>query len=244
MSQSNLKAAGDDVSQAPEEISKPDDKTLYIDANEPPEVQAQIVETVDSRGLDVDVEVEGLKTGDIVLGDIVFERKRDGDLLGSITDGRISEQSKRMATDFDKCYVLLEGNPYVNSRGIHPNAIVGTFTSLTAKKDIHVVPVANSEQLAYAVYKICDVHLNNGEFNPAEYRLKRSMADAEDVGLAMLSAVEGITKSKAERILEPYDSFGQFAAMAHDAPDRTEEKMQEIDGIGGTLSDRVTDAFQ
>lgn len=222
-------------------------ETLYIDANEPLKVQRAVREEISNRSdIDLNVETEGLKTGDFVLGDIVFERKEKSDLHGSVTDGRAKKQTSRMSADFQHGYILIEGDPYHQEySNLHPNSIAGTLVSTTCKKDLKIVPVKDTDTLAYVIYKICKLHLDNQDFNPGEYKLKRSGAETEDIGVAMLTQIEGISKSKAEKILEDrsFNSLVWHITCERGDTDGLRESLRTIDGIGRKLSKRVVDAF-
>lgn len=222
---------------------------LYIDANEPPEVQEAVIGEISKRSdIDLEVEIEGLKTGDFLLGDIVFERKEASDLAGSITDGRLREQTARMSADFQHRYLILEGNPYdLKYSNLHPNSIVGSLVSTNCKKDIDIIPVKNYSSLAYAIYKICKIHLEADDFDASEYKLKRSSAESEDLQVKMLTCIEGISKEKAEMIKKEYyfrDGLAGFGAEIRSEPDQVINDLQLIEGIGPKLSKRVIEAFR
>lgn len=220
-------------------------ETLYIDANEPLEVQRTVRQEIKDRSdITLNVETEGLKTGDFVLGDIVFERKEKSDLHGSITDKRAKQQTSRMAKDFEHGYVLVEGDPYHQEySNLHPNSITGTFVSLTAKKNLHVVPVQDTDSLAYAVYKICKIHLDNEDFDPDEYKLKRSGAETEDLTIAMLSQIEGISRHKAKKIKDRFKTISSIVEQIDNDQLYVERQLQEIPKIGEVLAHRVVNAF-
>jgi len=224
-------------------------ETLYIDVNEPADVQQAVIEEIKSRSdINLDIEIEGLKTGDFLLGDLVIERKEASDLAGSITDGRLREQTGRISADFQHGYILLEGNPYdLKYSNLHPNSIVGSLVSTNSKKGIDIIPVDDKDSLAYAIYKICRVHLNGEEFNAEEYKLKRSGAETEDIQIAMLSQINGISKEKAEKITSKYyfrDGLAGFGSEIRSEPKKIENDLQMIDGIGEKLSQRVIESFK
>lgn len=222
-------------------------KTLYIDANEPLEVQRRVREEIEKRDdLKIDVETEGLKTGDFVFGNVVIERKEKSDLHGSVTDGRAKKQTSRMSADFEHGYVLVEGDPYHQEySNLHPNSITGTLVSMTARKKLFVVPVQDTDSLAYAIYKICRVHENDEDFEADEYELKRSGADTEDIGVAMLTQIKGISKNKAEKILEDrsFNSLVWHITSEKGDRDGLVESLRTIDGVGRKLSKRIVESF-
>lgn len=223
-------------------------ETLYIDANEPPEVQEAVIGEISKRSdIDIEVDIEGLKTGDFLLGDIVFERKEASDLAGSITDGRLREQTARMSADFQHRYLLLEGDPYnLKYSNLHPNSVVGSLVSTNCKKDIDIIPVEDYSSLAYAIYKICKLHLDGDDFDASEYKLKRTEVETEDVQVAMLCQVDEVSKEKAKDIIDKLGGFRRVAKMATDAgADRhIKEDLEEIEGIGEKTSRKIIEAFK
>lgn len=234
-------------------------ETLYIDANEPSDVQQKVQEELISRDdIDVDIEIEGLKTGDFLIGDLVIERKEASDLAGSITDGRLREQTSRMSADFQHRYLLLEGNPYdLKYSNLHPNSIVGSLVSTNCKRDIDIIPVEDYDSLAYAVYKVAKLYLEQ-EDEVEEHHLKSTSVDKEDLPISMLTCIDGISKQKARDILKAFGmSWSQFLdeiTMAESEIKNCKfdwydgntvyQQLQVVDGIGPTLADRIISAFR
>jgi len=221
--------------------------TLYIDSNEPTEVQTKVIEEIAGRSdIDINVETEGLKTGDFLMGDVVIERKEASDLASSITDGRLREQTKRMSEDFQHRYLLVEGNPYnLKYSNIHPNSVAGSLLSTNCKRDVDIIPVGDQDSLAYAVYKICKLH-EDGVLGSEQKYLKTTSVEEEDVRVSMLAQIEGISVKKAREIFQETD----FVSIAHIIDYynvdgySAEAELKKVDGIGPTLSQRVIDAFK
>jgi len=220
--------------------------TLYIDSNEPRDIQRTTETTVKDRQNNIQIETKGLKTGDFVYRDVVIERKEASDLASSIKDGRLKEQTLRMSEDFQHQYIIIEGNPYnLKYSNLHDNAFIGTMVS-RSYAGIPIIYTPGKEGTAYAINKLIEKHGEEGEEKVEE--LKRTKADTEDVQVAMLTCVEGITEKKAKEILKKdvWSKLTQFVNHDHGGKgvDDAKEKMQEIDGIGKTLSKRVIKAFE
>lgn len=214
---------------------------LYIDANEPDDVKAKVIKEFRERDSDIETEIKGLETGDFVFQDVVIERKRDGDLLSSIVDRRLSEQADRIAADFQHGYILVEGDPFTYEYSdLSPNSIIGTYCSLTAKRDLKIINVDSKESTAYAIYKICEYHRKD-DYDATQQMLKRSSVDSEDVQVAMLSCVEGISGSKAQEIRDKVFPNGFKPAFADLV--EVEDKLKQVEGVGDVLAQRIVDAF-
>jgi len=215
--------------------------TLYIDSNEPNNIQTTVELTVKDRDTGADTETKGLKTADFVYRDVAIERKEASDLASSIKDGRLKEQTLRMLEDFEHQYIIVEGNPYdLEYSSLHKHAFVGTMVSRSGE-GIGIIYTPDAEATAYAINKIISKHDENGERKVEE--LKRTNADTEDLQVAMLTCIKGISKEKAEKILEK-TSIKEIVNYTQSGKSHlVDERLQLIDGIGQKLAERVTNAF-
>lgn len=225
------------------------EETVYIDSNAGEDkIEAALNKEIKKRNLDLKIEREQLKTGDIVYKNIVFERKSASDFLSSITDKRLKEQSNRMQTDYEYAYVILEGNPYEKREygsNIHENAVAGMACSLTSK-DISIIPSKDSSTTAYITQKIISKHEEKEE-ELNQVNIKTTEAETENVQLAMLMQVNGISREKAEAIIDEI-RFGELASLAsnvgYEDVDIAKEAVRSVDGVGEILADRVIKSFQ
>jgi len=210
--------------------------TLYIDSREPDHMQETVKAAADQRS--VDTEVKELETGDFVVGNIAIERKEAGDLNSSITDQRIFEQTTRMAADFDKAYVIIEGDPYEESRGPTNSSIAATLASISHKKNVHVVYTPDHVQTAKVVSKLAEYVESNEEYRLEEEVLERTSVDTESLVVHTLCGIDGISPTKARVIRE------EVAESVSELLTADPEDLQEVDGVGPTLSQRIHDQLR
>lgn len=217
------------------------DETVYIDANEPDDVIAKVINEVRDR-TDFETEIKGLETADFVFKDIAIERKESDDMRSSIVDRRLSEQTDRMAADFEHGYVIVEGDPYTSEYSdLDSNSIVGTYASTVAKKDLKTLNVDSKDSTAYAIAKICQYH-EDDSYDATQQMLKRSSVESEDVFVAMLSCIKGISGEKAREISEMFESMAQMCSLAvYEQNKLKEEYLKTVDGIGDGLSERIVE---
>jgi ERCC4-type nuclease len=78
---------------------------IILDTREPPNVYTQIA-THPLLGIP---ELAMLPCGDIILDDIIVERKEPSDLLNSIKDGRLFNQCSEMRAGWEWAYLLITG---------------------------------------------------------------------------------------------------------------------------------------
>jgi ERCC4-type nuclease len=216
-------------------------ETLYIDSNEPNNVRVAVSTTIHDRHTGADVETKGLKTADFVYRDIAIERKEASDLASSIKDGRLKEQTLRMLEDFEHQYIIVEGNPYtLEYSSLHKHAFVGTMVSRSSE-GIGIIYTPDVEATAYAINKIVSKHEENGERKVEE--LKRTNADTEDVQVAMISCVKGVSGGKAKKVFEE-TRFNSIEQILETNKAEALEELQEIEGIGLKLSSRIYESLE
>jgi len=175
-----------------------------------------------------------LEVGDIVCGNVVIERKEAGDFVGSIMDGRLTDQAHQMCLNFEHKYVIIEGNPFRTRSSINENAIIGKMTSLYVKYNIPVMFVENQAQLAYASYSLITKHMDGASYNPEDFvKLKHKVSD-EEILVAMLHQIPNLGYDKAQAIAELYNfSLKEFVNSANPG------RLKTIDGVGTTMSKKI-----
>jgi len=213
---------------------------LYIDSNEPTNVQTTVAATIKDRDTGASTETKGLKTADFVYKDVAIERKEASDLASSIKRRRLKEQTLRMREDFNHQYIIIEGNPYnLEYSSLHNNSFIGTMVSRSSE-GIGIIYTPDFEGTAYAINKIISKH-EEGEEKTEE--LKRTRAETEDVQVAMLTCVNMVSKEKANKILEKTSIREICRCKESGMAAELEEKLQEISGIGRKKSKKIIEAF-
>src|SRR3989344_6608807 len=99
---------------------------IYADKRE---ASSRILEILRHR---CDLREKQLQVGDYLLSkNVCAERKTSNDFISSIIDGRLFRQLQELKNNFRLPLLILEGNPLVNERKIHPNAIRGALASVS-----------------------------------------------------------------------------------------------------------------
>jgi len=219
--------------------------TLYIDSNEPDKegkkVQTKVQQTIKNRDTGAETEIKGLKTADFIYKDVAIERKEASDLASSIKDGRLKEQTLRMLEDFEHQYIIVEGDPYtLEYSSLHKHAFVGTMVSRSSE-GIGIIYTPDVEATAYAINKIISKHEEDGERKVEE--LKRTNADTEDVQVAMISCVKGVSGEKAKNVFEE-TKFNSIEHILETNKAEALQELQNIEGIGLKLSSRIYESLE
>jgi len=175
-----------------------------------------------------------LEVGDVACGNIVIERKEANDYVSSIMDGRLREQAAKMSLNYQYKYVIVEGNPYKTKSSINAHAIIGKMTSLLIKHDIKLLFVETPEQFAFACYSIIKKHMDEGSFNPEEFKKLQYKVGKNDIITAMLYQIPNIGYDKAKAIAEMFEY--SLPKLLNEV---TKEKLMLIKGIGETMAERI-----
>jgi len=157
----------------------------------------------------VQLERVQLEVGDYdVAGDPrrVFERKTASDFLISIEKGRLFEQlTALLATDFAPL-LLLEGDPMRVARSqMHPEAIRGALTYISAILHVPILPSSgpeNSARLISSAARQCQV--GYAAPGPAVGRRGTSLAEQQ---LQLLLALPGVGQATARALCARFDSL-------------------------------------
>ena len=93
-----------------------------------------------------------LKACDYICGDVCVERKTIDDFCGSIMDGRMKGQVKKMQK-FKHKYILISGRIGDRKADIGENCVLGMISSLVVG-GMNVVCIDNDKQLAFLMKRI------------------------------------------------------------------------------------------
>lgn len=210
---------------------------IIVDSNEPSSIIQEIKDRADFK-----VKVESLDQGDFLYPhqSVAIERKEASDLAQSIQDRRVKEQTARMRANHDHVYLIAEGNLFeLPHSDIHENSITGQLISLAVKKGVRIISTKNKAGTGYAANRIFERHRDGEHEEQTEYLKRHDTGEVEDVQVAMLMQIDGISKSKAERILDQF-----YLENITKEPQTFEKRVQNIDGIGPKTAEKVIKAFR
>ncbi len=131
---------------------------LYLDTREDIK-ETQHFSSLFSELCTVPLQIAQLKTGDVVFGDICFERKTISDFVGSILGnekdekGRIFSQSERMLKSFRKQYVFVTQTLDDYKGNVHRHCILGGLARMLANGITVCFGISNDEDYVYLVLK-------------------------------------------------------------------------------------------
>lgn len=211
-------------------------------------VDAREMKYVAAMGKDYipDIQVRTLKTGDVVvyeivddevvLGDLAVERKEITDYVGSILDGRLFSQAKRLREEFKNPYIIVVGE----LQELWEDPRYGWFTeahwygsmaTLLEKYGVDVVIVPTEEEFWYFITKLIEKHNDNKPIR----NHNTFLPNTEEPYFDMLMRVDGVGAVKARAILEKISFYDLWSCDVED--------LLEVDGIGPAFAKRVKETF-
>jgi len=192
---------------------------------------------------DIELVKDTLPIGDVYFPEkgVVIERKTIEDFWQSLISGHLHDQAANMlASDFKGKFIIIEGkysefykNVFARGGFVNIKALNNFKVSLTCKYGINIIEVQDTNQFASTCISIAEMF---GE-TPDLIRMKKLDFSDDDRAVAMLTAVDGISKTLARRLLE---KFGSIEALMSVTP----EQVQELDGFGAKKSKLFVERFR
>jgi Fanconi anemia group M protein len=177
------------------------------------------------------VQVEELAVGDIVVDDqVVFERKRPKDFIGSIQDNRLDDQIDRMYNTFgpENSYVNVLGKMQDFSQLYHTNmpeeAVLGFIGSMAARWQMVPFFVQFVDREVELITRVARKHEEKSD------RIVRSPENTpsrkdDDYYMKMILQLEGIGRKTAKQIRKKFTTPIELIVA-------TQEELQHVDGVG------------
>jgi ERCC4-type nuclease len=175
---------------------------------------------------------ENLIAGDVVVGDVCFERKEAADFVSSIIDHRLKDQCAKMRLNFKHIFIVLVGDIWDIKSNINARAIVGAQVSLCIRFGIHLIHVRDNQEFAWVVYSAVSKLEDGKTFNPEEHEIINYERKPEDRFVSMLSQMGiGIERSKSIAKMCKYD---MRILCSKDIEDLT-----KVEGVGKKTAETV-----
>lgn len=173
----------------------------------------------------VSIAVKRLRTGDYLIeGKAVLERKRVSDFLGSLFEGRLFAQAKRLADSPLRPFLILEGPASEwTHRHIKRESIQGAMLTLSVVFGIPVLRSQSEEETAQLIrYTARQLQgVSTSPLNRPGWRPKGKRA----IQLRVLASLPRVGSKRALRLL---DRFGTLEKIMAASP----EELTEVPGIG------------
>lgn len=210
--------------------------TVLVDDREP----ASVVQAVRDHPDVAVVDVQRLLAGDIVIGDVGFERKTLADYVDTQM-GRsspdLAAQVERLADAFAHSYVLLEADlpgEAALDGSVPATAVRGSMAAVTARLGVPVLPCGDRSGLVDMAVRLGRKHVDD----PSPRPLAPSAVTDRRAPTAkrMYACIDGVGPETAQRLYEAFPTAAALAAAPTDA-------LLAVEGVGPKRAAAIEAAF-
>ena len=166
------------------------------------------------RSMGISVNIDRLEVGDYIISkEICIERKTVNDLINSIIDKRLSEQSRHLVLAFEKVYLIVEGDiDYtLRYRKIDLRQIYGALASVS-ELGIRLMFTKDPRQTAtflYVLHKRMKKSVRR-YLPPTKIKVMKDSKSLPLVQLNLIASLPGISVELAEKILRHFKTPRKF----------------------------------
>lgn len=174
---------------------------------------------------------EQLEVGDYVLSEqICCERKSVRDFVDSMLDARIFTQAKDLLNNFEKPFIIVEGEEDVYAvRNVHPNSIRGLILSLSL--DFRIPIIFTKDHVDTALFLITIVKREGKDKPLSSLRgEKKPLTDAELMEY-IISSFPGIGRKTSQNLLKHFKTVKNII-------NSTPEELINAEGVGKNTAER------
>lgn len=162
--------------------------------------ERKIIEIFNSQN--IQHKVFTLDIGDILIGNILIERKTLADLVASIKDGRYHEQKARLKQYAGKVIFLIEG--YLERSNPNYDMILGSMVSIQFKDNFLLYQTKNIDDSVDFILRVIKKYnefseFQGGYFDSVSVKKKENFTP-ELYYLSILTEIPSVSKSIAQEI--------------------------------------------
>ncbi|MEM2904872.1 MAG: ERCC4 domain-containing protein [Candidatus Bathyarchaeia archaeon] len=185
--------------------------------------------------LGVKVTYRMLDIGDyLVSEEVAVERKRVADLVSSLYEGRLFEQTQRLSETYRTPLLIIEGEHQALLEAI-PNrrALWGALTSLSLLSGIYVFQTASPQETAELLHSIAAREASGRTRRPlVSFRRLGRKQNVLRMQLLLVSGLPGIGPKLAHRLLSQYATVrAVFSSSA--------AELATVRGLGKARAERI-----
>jgi DNA excision repair protein ERCC-4 len=158
------------------------------------------------RNLNAILNIEHLKTGDYIIGDLIIERKTYNDFLNSIINKRIIKQIESLK-QFQNKLLIIEGHEEeIKQRLFHKKAIRGFTLSIILKHKIPLYFTKNSKETAELLLHLSEKKENKNN----SLRENKKTKNKKEQQQYILEGFPGIGSSTAKKLLKKFKTLNNI----------------------------------
>ncbi|MEM4282327.1 MAG: DEAD/DEAH box helicase [Candidatus Woesearchaeota archaeon] len=185
--------------------------------------------------LGVEVSLSSLPIDYQLSSRVGVEHKTVQDFVNSILDGRLLEQLKVLAEEFERPLLVIEGQEDMYAlRGVHPNAIRGALATVAVSYGIPVLQTRNPKETAALLYAIAqrEQETDGRDFS----RHSKKPLTLREQQEYIVSAFPNVGGALAKELLR---RFRTVRSIVNASPD----ELKKVDGIGDKKATRINEVL-
>lgn len=124
--------------------------TIYVDARERPSGLSDLIR---ERG-DIEVIDRWLPYGDLLISDILIERKTTADFVSSLNDGRLFRQLSALLAFSARRLLIVEGLGFPSAKGVSNHSIEGALIKIEIGMQVPIFNTATIAETAQLITRI------------------------------------------------------------------------------------------
>ena len=208
---------------------------VAIDFREPPEV----VNRMEAVPWVKEVTLQELPAGDIVIGDVVFERKTWSDFVSTMTDTGESNRSHedqiaKMLDAYETAYMLIEGDlsdtKSIRYSNMSYASVVGSAASITARKGVPVIPTSDLEMLCHYAVVLARKHIED----PSPPSIPSGVAGRDaPTSKKVYGVLPGVGPELSSRMYQEWPDAATFFRKADT------DSLTKVEGIGEKRAEKI-----
>jgi Fanconi anemia group M protein len=194
------------------------------------EYRSNVVKNLHS--LEVDVESQQLDVGDYILSSrIGVERKNVDDFLNSLISGKLFSQISRLRDAYSRPILIIEGDGLLTKRNIKHNAIFGCLVSIMVDYGIPIFSTKDDIETANILF-IAAKREQKKNKKSVSLRGEKTAMSIDEQQQFIIEGLPNVSATIAQRLIR---NFCSIKALVN----ATEDKLQEVDGIGKNISSKI-----
>lgn len=183
------------------------------------------------------IKVKSMGVGDYqITDDIIIERKTVEDFSKSITDKRLYQQAKELATNCQKPLMIIEGENIYHSF-LHPNAIRGALASIALDFKIPIIQTQNETDTAFMLKRIALREQEKNHKKPVSIRTQTKPVTLKEQQLFITESLPGIGPVMAKSLLRHFKTVRNMI-------NASKNELKDVEGIGEKTANNIIDVTQ
>jgi len=204
---------------------------IFVDQRE---YRSNVVRNLSLSG--INIEPKQLDVGDYILSTrIGVERKTVDDYLGSLIDGKLFKQVKKLKENYSRPMLIIEGEGLLTRRNINHKAIFGSLASISVNYGLTVFRTKNELETSDLMSVIATREQREDNKKASIRDGKTAMSDRERQQF-IVEGFPNVSKVLAKRLL---DYFGSI----RDIVNASEEELTKVDGIGKNIAKGIVEVL-